>query len=59
MASLPGRDRLDPGATTELQRLQAELLELVRRSRQTDELTALAFQDFLVEVAAREAARGR
>jgi hypothetical protein len=53
------RDMPDMPGPTELQRLQLRLLDLVADSRLTDEQTALGFRDFLVEVAAREGARGR
>jgi hypothetical protein len=53
------RDVPDLPRPTPLQRLQLDLLDLVRRSYECDEETALAFRDYLVLVAAREGARGR
>lgn len=43
---------------TELQELQAALLELVRRSREADPRTNAAFRDFLLIIGCREAMRG-
>jgi hypothetical protein len=44
---------------TPLQHLQRDLVDVVRRVRESDERTARAFHDYLFELAAREAARGR
>jgi hypothetical protein len=44
---------------TTLQRLQHDLVELVRRAHEADERTARTFSDFMAEVSTRERARGR
>ena len=44
---------------TAVQHLQAELLDLVRRARESDEQFARTFSDFMAEVSIRERARGR
>ena len=42
---------------TRLQELQREQLDLLRRARDEDEPTAVAFMDFVLALAAREAMR--
>jgi hypothetical protein len=74
MTSLPGRDGLNPAGPhrghpaatpapepkqTKLQCLQADLLDLLCHAREADERTAVAFIDFLIDIAAREGVRRR
>jgi hypothetical protein len=51
------RDFPAPPGMSALQALQFDLLDVVRRSRECDERVALAFREFLIEVASREGAR--